>query len=267
MLSVDQFRDSCWKLLRSSEGVDALVDKANNALVFPWKDKELRLYLDRPYALYEQQPDRLDDILREFLNSMLRPDLSMSPFASVARFIFPLLKPMGFVGAIGSQIASARPGFDVELCHQPWNGLGIVYVIDEPDAPNRVFITSQHLDEWGMELPDLARVALVNLGTSAPVSLTRMELPIGFGYIVEPFDDYAATRVLLTDVLKAAAADCEDDLLLAIPARDTVLLVPSSAPNARAWLEAGAVAQFQAAPDGLTPKVFRYDRARKVVKN
>ena len=68
-------------------------------------------------------------------------------------------------------------------------------------------------------------------------------------YVVEPMDEYNASRVLMTDVLLSKIAEfAKDDLVIGIPERDLFLAVAHANAPGRSWLWQVVAQKYAACP-------------------
>jgi hypothetical protein len=110
---------------------------------------------------------------------------------------------------------------DAGIIRVPMQDLGLVklYVLDLPDAQRH--LTERDLADLGIDLPELDRLAVENLGKQFPQDMVASALA-GSGSAVQFQDSFDAARLLLLPSMLQEG----QELIALIPHRDMLLLLP-----------------------------------------
>jgi len=182
----------------------------------------MRCDLRTAYSAYRNAPDRLADIVDAHLHALRQVPPSPPPLTEkqAAEALLPLLNRRQWLQEMQRQTT-------VSPVHRPFvAGLVITYVFDFPDS--RAYINedmlAKMLDAPGATFDAIHEHALENLRrrTSSKVYKTH-----GWGdrtlISCETRDGYAATRVLLPDLMAIWAGRIPGRMLLGIPNRDFLI--------------------------------------------
>jgi len=182
-------------------------------------DQSMRCDLRIGYSAYENSPQRLDDIVQVHLNSLGRVPPTPPPPTEeeAARSLLPMLNHARFLDAVEQQDAPPP-------VHRPFvAGLIVTYVFDFPH--HRAYIDADMLDKM-LSGPDatfdtIHEYALENLRQRTTSEDYEMHgLHDDTLIACETDDGYAATRVLLPDLMEKWAARIPGRMLIGIPNRD-----------------------------------------------
>ncbi|MCS4275123.1 uncharacterized protein YtpQ (UPF0354 family) [Mycetocola sp. BIGb0189] len=144
-------------------------------------------------------------------------------FEAARSRIFPLLHPITYAEPI-----PVRGGELLYRAHRRFTGdLGVFYQVDEGERWDVVL--TEYLPE-AITLEDLHALATENLRrvfTAQRISSERFG-----GYELRADRELASSALLMTSLWESIADELDDDLLIAVPCRDTVLFIEAGAPDA-----------------------------------
>lgn len=206
-------------------------------LTLEMQGQPMRCDLKRLYSIYQQTPDRLDDIVAAHLAALRQADAPRPPLSEkqALESFLPLLNPAAWLDTMRQQ--GAEPPV-----HRPFvAGLVINYVFDLPDA--RAYI-QQEMYEQFLSAPDATaeRVHEMALENLRKRTSRRDTKAYGMGdgtlMICETKDGFAATRVLLPELMATWAERIPGRMLLGVPNRDFLIGFSDRDPQ-----QVGAIAQ------------------------
>jgi uncharacterized protein YtpQ (UPF0354 family) len=183
----------------------------------------LRCNLEQIYRAYQLSPHRLDDIVQTHLEALRSvPPPSPPPTEKeAAEALLPMLQPASWLGQMQRQFDAPRP------LHRPFvAGLVVTYVFDFPHQ--RVYLNENLLADAlalpGVTMDTLHEYALQNLRLRTTDSTYethghRAETMI----VCETHDGYAATRVLLPELMRKWSRRIPGQMLIGIPNRDFLI--------------------------------------------
>lgn len=203
--------------LRSTPGVEILKHEELEFLLRV-EGREMVAYLSRMYERYRSAPERLVDLVSDWLDALVHmpESASVSSFADVAAHLFPMLQQRAFV----EQAAQTRAR---ELIHRPFAaGLVITYVVDA--AKTVEYVNLHELEGWGVHPDDLHSRAVENLRASVHRIQYRQHGEGASQLLMDANPDgYAATRALVADYVDEWATRLGGELLLGLPSRDLMI--------------------------------------------
>ncbi len=182
----------------------------------------MRCDLRTAYSAYQHAPGRLADIVDAHLSALRQVPPAPPPLteAQAAEALLPMLNPRWRLQEMQRQTS-------ISLAHRPFvAGLVITYVFDFPES--RVYINekmlAKMLDVPGATLDAIHEYALENLRKRTSSKVYQMH---GWGdktlISCEARDGYAATRILLPDLMAIWAGRIPGRMLLGIPNRDFLI--------------------------------------------
>jgi uncharacterized protein YtpQ (UPF0354 family) len=186
------------------------------------KGNTMRCNLETAYRAYLTSPQRLQDVIQAHLNALGKvPAVPAPPDAkTAAESLLPLLQQARWAEQ-KTQVSGVR------LVHRPFvTGLVITYVFDMPD--HRAYVNESMVQEIVGEgrtsLETFHEYALNNLRLRAR---KHKAMTVGSGrqtlISCETQDGYAATSILLPELLDGWAKKIPGRLLLGIPNRDFII--------------------------------------------
>lgn len=161
--------------------------------------------------------------------------------------VVPIVRDIGWIGD------ATAPGAAPEYVHEPLNDqLVIVYAEDRSSSVR--YLTAGDLEAMGIERAELRSLAAANLKKLLPpVSLQRGRTVA----MVVAGGDYEASLLAAPELWRAIVPS-EGELVVAIPARDLLLVTGTQTPDGIAQLREAAETLYQHASDRLTPELFVY---------
>jgi uncharacterized protein YtpQ (UPF0354 family) len=191
-------------------------------LTLEMQGQSMRCDLKRLYGVYQLQPDRLDDIVAAHLAALGQADKPRPPLSEkqALESFLPLLNPAGWLDVVRQQ--GAQPPV-----HRPFAaGLIINYVFDLPDA--RAYVDHETYDEI-LSAPDatpdvIHEMALANLRKrTSPRDFKTFGMGDQTIVVCDKKDGFAATRVLLPELMATWAERIPGRMLLGVPNRDFLI--------------------------------------------
>lgn len=134
--------------------------------------------------------------------------------------------------------------------------LTVIFVIDL--GSSMAFITTHHLETWGITQEELEGIAYANLA-ALPTELLELKTPDKKSYyMINTLDGYAATRLLTYDFTQLKEK-VQGDLLISIPIRDMLVVFDSKDISPRKMMAMNVV-KMSDADYPLLPDVYRFKR-------
>lgn len=220
---------------------------------------EIRLFFEKPYFHYCRSPERLDAILGAAIRD-IHPLRKGRPetLEGARRHLLPALRSVDFLAESRRQLE----GLSRELlpAARPLTGSVVVtYVVDRPEESTRTVVTQGDLAAWRFSVEELHRLAVENLAGMPGFRVSQASTEsTGVLFAVEPADLYAASRLLL-GVAADVARTTGEDLLIALPAPELLLLVPRSNRKGEDWVRTRVIPmKFNASPGRITERILIY---------
>jgi uncharacterized protein YtpQ (UPF0354 family) len=210
------------------------------------------ILLANPYKDYSLDPTRFNDIVRSFVAAMSRSQ-SAPAAAKVDRSrIVPVIKDRPWL--VGLQNSLRAQG--VEPVSDPFNSeLIIVYAEDDP-ARMRYLTTGEDI---GVSRQELRALAVENLKRVLPKIEMRV---IGDVAIISAGGDYEASLLLIDDIWSGGQIKVNGDIVVAIPARDVLLVTGSRSRTGLKAVREMAAATVSKGPYELIDTLFVYRDGR-----
>ncbi len=221
----------------------------------------MRCDLKRAYSAYQSAPDRLDDIVAAHLAALGQADAPAPPLSEkeALEAFLPLLNPRAWADAVRQQ--GAEPPV-----HRPFvAGLIINYVFDLPQA--RAYIhhaTYDQLLSAPEATPDVVHAqALDNLRKRTSRRDTKA-YGMGDGTVIvcDTRDGFAATRVLLPELMATWAERIPGRMLLGVPNRDFLIAFSDRDPEQVAAMTQQVRRDAAQREGGLTAELLMWQKGR-----
>ncbi|HBY96212.1 MAG: DUF1444 family protein [Ardenticatenaceae bacterium] len=199
------------------------IEKREGAVLYViLRGSPLRCDLAQVYRAYLSAPHRLDAIVRAHLDALRRvppppPELTEK---EAAESLLPILQRAQWLKQLGQR--SVPP-----VVHRPFvAGLVVTYVFDFPDR--RAYVNADQLDQMmsrpGITFDMIHEYALENLRVrTTSRSYATHGLRDKTMIMCETRDGYAATRILLPDLMAGWAERIPGRMLIGIPNRDFLI--------------------------------------------
>jgi uncharacterized protein YtpQ (UPF0354 family) len=207
--------------------------------------------LNNAYQLYVQHPEHLDDVIRRYAR-VLADTVQAGANATVDRSrIVPVIKSRQWVEGMRQVQDGQNNTQKARLLTEPFNAqLAIVYAEDRPSSTR--YLTTRDDAGDSTQLHDLA---LANLRRVLP----KIEMRSGADgtFLVTAGGTYEASLLLVDDLWSGGQIKVDGDIVVAVPARD-VLLVTGSHNRAGIRNLHDLAAKLATGPYALTPVLLAY---------
>ena len=225
-------------------------DQQKKELYVIINEKPMRCNVDMLYGAYKNTPDRLDDIVQVHLSALQRMPPPPPPLTAkeAGETLLPMLQSNIWLEQAQKQDIP-RPlsrAYKANLC--------IAYVLDQPQY--RAYV---HVDMMP-DIPPAAihETALNNLRRRTSSKLVQIQ---GIGddtlIVCETNDGFAATRILLPELMQTWHGRMPGKMLLGIPNRDFLIAFSDRNPGKTAVIQQ-IRADFKSKPFPLTPELLTW---------
>ncbi len=237
--------------------------REGTVLILEMQGQSMRFDLKRLYGVYRLQPDWLDDIVASHLAALGQANQPRPPLSEkqALEAFLPLLNPRAWLDVVRQQ--GAKPP-----AHRPFAaGLIVNYVFDLPDA--RAYVDQETYDGL-LSTPDatpeaIHEIALANLRKRTSRRDTKA-YGMGDGTIIvcDTRDGFAATRVLLPDLMATWAERIPGRMLLGVPNRDFLIAFSDRDPEQVAAITQQIRRDAAQREGGLTAELLMWRNGRVV---
>lgn len=176
--------------------------------------EEHRHFLDNAYLEYLQEPSRIKDIIKNYVESseeLYQPDEPINPDN-----IIPIIKDKRFINGL-SDIYSDQQSQPVYVEYN-----SSLYMFFAEDKPRNIsYLSTKDLKELNMSLEKLKEISLENLA--------RYEYKISGGskiYMITA-GGYCESSLILLNIWNKETFPVEGEIVISIPSRDVVLITGS----------------------------------------
>jgi uncharacterized protein YtpQ (UPF0354 family) len=208
--------------------------------------------LTNAYQLYVRDPQHLDALIHRAVGALAdtvqTADAKLAPDRSR---IVPIFKPRRWVEGLRRALSAQQAAQVPETLTEPFNAeLAIVYVEDRPSSMR--FLTTR--DDVG-DRTRLHDLALANLSRLLP----KIEMRAGADgiFLISAGGNYEASLLLADNLWSSGEIKVDGDIVVAVPAKDALLVTGSHNPAGIVRLRALA-ADLATGPYALTPALFVY---------
>lgn len=256
-LSPSQFTARFVKALTAASPATKVTVKGPLELkVEPQGGASQSVFLDNAYRMYSQEPKAIEEVLRRYVASSLEP-LQYQEQIDRSRVI-PIVKDRSWLVEIarslqGRGLSSSPDNVFEEFADE----LVVVYAEDTPT--NIRYLTRASLKESGLTQAELRPLAVMNLGRILP------QVEIHKGALVSMITaggNFEASLLALPDIWKDLEQHVDGDIVVAIPARDLLLLTGSKTPGGIAKLRELAAKAYRDSSYQLTDTLFVRSKGR-----
>jgi len=213
---------------------------------------ERTLFLSNPYQEYALDPKRFGDIVKRLAAALLQSDNAQAKLDRSR--IIPVIKDRKWLFDLRQSLKAQ--GKDQEHLSESFNDeLVIVYAEDDPTRMR--FLSAD--EDVGVSPQELRALAIENLRRILP----KIEMRVGdHVLLISAGGDYEPSLLLLDEIWSGGQVKVNGDIVVAIPARD-VLLVTGSRDRAGVRRLRELAAKLAAeGPYGLTDALFVYRGGR-----
>jgi uncharacterized protein YtpQ (UPF0354 family) len=213
--------------------------------------------LRNAYSVYRQAPQQLDEVLRRYVGVLA--EALQTPETVDRSRIVPVIKSQRWLDGLRADRKARHLEQTPEPLTESYNSeLIVAYAEDRPTSIR--YLTTR--DDIGD--PDRIKLFVLALGNLHRL-LPKIEMRDGADgtFLIEAGGDYEASLLLADDIWSSGQIKVDGDIVIAVPAKDALLVTGSRNRTGLKTLRAMA-AQIAAGPYGLTRALFAY-RDRKFV--
>jgi uncharacterized protein YtpQ (UPF0354 family) len=182
--------------------------------------------LQNAYRDYLHSPDQKAVIIAHWVSALLEAWNIKKDAAIDSSRVLPVLEHNSRLRGKTEKATSvgADPG---EYAHQRFTeDLIIQYVVDAPKF--MLHLTNQHLADLNVSVEELHKIAVTNLIQMLPAPAI---LEAGGFYRIQTDNNYEASLVFLDDIWDKFPFNVPGEIVVAVPARDSLLVTGSKVPN------------------------------------
>ena len=262
--SPSQFTDAyAIELLRNATNLTVDIVKPLDLRTVDAHKQEHQVFLDNAYKEYGLDPGNKAGIISKYIASLLET-LIRNEDKIVPTQIVPVIKDKAWVSEIqASWEARGAKGAKLSQFFEPYNtDLFIVYA--EDSGKNIRYFSEDVLKDLGIKREELRSMAVKNLRRILP----KIELHGGPDvFMMTAGGDYEASLLLLDSIWQSDQIKVKGETVVAIPARDTLLITGSKNKEGIKIVRATAAKLATDAPYRLTTNLFVYRNGAFVAFN
>ncbi len=255
LVSQTQFTDSYAVELRRS-ATNLTVDIVNplELRTVDAQKQEHQVFLDNAYKEYGLDPDNKAGIISKHIASLLET-LIQKENKIVRTQIVPVIKDKAWANEIQASLeARGAKGVKLSQVFEPYN-TDLIIVYAEDSGKNIRYFSDNDLKDLGIKREELRSVAVENLRRILP----QIELRGGPDvFMMTAGGDYEASLLLLDSIWQSDQIKVNGETVVAIPARDTLLITGSKNKEGIRIVRATATKLATDAPYRLTTTLFVY---------
>lgn len=209
-----------------------------------------RLDLENVYRMVRGEPERGDEIVRNYLDQLFAADASQAltmPLEFARQRIMPRIQPVSIFDHLDRAL----------VAHVPFvNDTVVVFVTDLPQMT--VSITTEQMIRWGLCIEEMDEIARQNIDRYAP----EMDIQFveskegGRAAIVSEQDGYDAARLLMSDLWKKLAPELGGNFYVATPARDMFVALSDNPAPFVERVRSKVEQDFRRLPYPITQEMF-----------
>jgi uncharacterized protein YtpQ (UPF0354 family) len=220
--------------------------------------KEITTFLDNAYATYSQDPKSFPEVVRRYVASVA--ELPGAAETVDRARIVGIVKDRRWLSEIRKSLKGRGDGKPPENVFEDLNDeLVVVYAQDSPK--NIRYLTPKDLEASGLKREELREIAVGNLKRIIP----RVDLHPGpMILMITAGGDYEASLLLLDKFWSGGEVKVDGDIVVAIPARDLLLVTGSRNAAGIAKLREVSAKALRESPYRLTDVLFVYRSGRFV---
>lgn len=219
--------------------------------------------LHNPYQTYLLDPKKLDEIINQYIAST-KEVFEQKVVTISTESIIPIVKDKFWLSETKKYIAQNFPSenksgsADSDFIYEEYNDdLVILYAVDSPS--NLSFITKKALKESNIPKNKLHDIAINNLNKKLP----NIELHNGpLVSIITAGGNFEASILLLDDIWTGQNLPYQGNVVVAIPARDVLLVADAKNPDAISKLREMVKKSIENSSYSLTDQLFIYKNGK-----
>jgi uncharacterized protein YtpQ (UPF0354 family) len=218
-LTPKAFTDAFVRVLAAKMPAGAVSTKGDLYLTIKRNGRESPVHLENPYRDYLRDPDRLEEILARFAAAFPLP----APAVRVDQSrIVPVIKERGWADEVRAQLDRERSPAPREHKVEAFNDDLVIVYAEDYETGTRFLRAGEDVGVSGGELRALA---IANLKRVLP-PIQVVAYPAGFS-VLSAGGDYDASLLLIDDIWRSADIKVEGDIVVAVPARNVLLVTGS----------------------------------------
>lgn len=209
-------------------------------------------YLDNAYKAYLQEPNEGQELMQRYISSLME---ALHEEAKVNRArIVPIIKDREWLAEIAQSLKQHGTKKPVEHVFEDYNEQ-LVIVYAEDNGKNIRYLVKDNLAEAGISRKEIRNLAIDNLEQIIP----KIEMHKGpLVSTITAGGDYDASLLLLSGIWTNGTVQVDGDIIVAIPARDLLMVTGTKNPDGIAKMRELAAKYVQESAYPLTDTLFVY---------
>ena len=227
-------------------------------LVTDPRGNENTAFLYDAYAEYRKSPNDKEKIIRKYFLALIAPQDEIRKLD--ASRVVPVVKKRAWLEELASAAQAKGSATPPEVVYDDLNEqLIVVYAEDTPNTLR--YVVPAQLEEIKLKKEDLRALAAANLQAILPKIDVR---PSPLVTIVKADSNYEACLLAVADFWAQRRFPVDGEVVVAIPARDHLLITGSKNVEGLAKIREVATRVFQESPQRVTDMLFVYRDGRFV---
>lgn len=226
LLSENEFTEAYIAKLSAKEPKLSIERKDSLELVVhDSSDNHLRIYLGNAYKSYQQSPESRDNILEDFVQSMLETMRASGNDEEIdVKRIVPVIKDTDYLAGVKKSLGeAAKDPEKFDIYYETLNkDLLVFYVVDSEH--NLKFLGQKELDQLKIKGTELRQLSLTNLETILPEIKKHGD---GGTFMVTAGGTYEASLLLMETLWSRDNFEVRGDIVVSVPSRDLLLVTGS----------------------------------------
>ncbi len=256
--SNDFTREFARILIETAPTYKARPTRELQVIVTDSRGNESTSFLYDAYAEYRKSPNDKEKIIRKYFLPLIAPQDEVRKL-DAARIV-PVVKKRTWLEELAAAAKAKGATTSPEVVFDDLNEqLIVVYAEDTPNTLR--YVVPAQLEEIGLKKEDLRALAAANLQNILPRIDVR---PSPLVTIVKADGNYEASLVAVTDFWAKQRFQVDGEIVVAIPARDHLLITGSKNADGLAKMREVTTRVFQESPQRVTDMLFVYRDGRFV---
>ncbi len=233
-------------------GAQVVIGSENEIRVKSAKREMPTMFLDNAYADYVRDPNDLSALIQKYARSYIETPASEDPIDRSR--IVPIIKDRSWIAEMQRSLRARGAVTTPDCVFDDLNEeLVIVYAEDNPRSIR--YLIPQNLQEIGATRGELRGLAVENLRRLLSNIVVR---PHPLASIVTADGNYEASLLLFDELWTKGQIQVDGDIVVAVPARDTLLVTGSRNPAGIAKVREMASEWVRESSYHLTDTLFVY---------
>jgi uncharacterized protein YtpQ (UPF0354 family) len=221
-----QFAQEALKYVRKSHP-DSSYELKNDLSIASTKpdgSSGFTFYLDNAYAIYLNEPNKIEDVLSKFLAPYDVNRFDQSDLEKKLASIMPVLKSNNYINGVKAMMQQKDPDAKFPFFYESQNnGLNLLYAFDTEQSMQ--FLSNQSIDELGVTDEQLKSRALENLMLAIPE--LRISGDTSFVSYLIADENYESSLLLIDQLWTKETFPVKGDIIVFALNRATVLITGS----------------------------------------